>query len=72
VKTFIVREGTSLQFRAECFNLANHPNFQAPGTNYRRIFDGSTQGNLVSTAVGALTATTTSSRQIQLGLKLVF
>jgi len=73
MKTTRIREGMDLQFRAECFNLANHPNFQAPSTNYRRIFDGSTQGNLVSNTVGTLTApTTTSSRQIQFGLKLVF
>ena len=71
-KNFVIREGKDLQFRAECFNLANHPNFQAPSTTYRRIFDGSAQGALVSSAVGALTATTTSSRQIQFGLKLVF
>jgi hypothetical protein len=72
-KNFPIREGKDLQFRAECFNLANHPNFQAPSTNYRRIFDGSAAGQLVSTAVGALTApTTTSSRQIQFGLKFVF
>ena len=72
VKSFAIREGMDLQFRTECFNLANHPNFQAPSTNYRRIFDGTANGQLVSTAVGALTATTTTSRQIQFGLKLVF
>ena len=71
-KNFRIREGTDLQFRAESFNLANHPNFQAPSANTRRIFDGTAQGQLVSTAVGALTATTTASRQIQFGLKLVF
>jgi hypothetical protein len=71
-KNFRIRERGELQFRAETFNLANHPNFQAPATNYRRIFDGTTNGQLVSTAVGALTATTTASRQIQFGLKLVF
>ena len=30
MKTFAVREGHSLQFRAECFNFANHPNFFIP------------------------------------------
>ena len=71
-KNFAVRESINLQLRVEGFNLANHPNFQAPGANYRRIFDGSAQGALVSSAVGVLTATTTHSRQIQFGLKLVF
>jgi hypothetical protein len=70
-KNFQITEGKRLQFRAECFNLANHPNFQAPPTSTRRIFDG--QGQLVSTSVGALNPpTATTSRQIQFGLKFIF
>jgi len=30
LKTFPIREGHSLQFRAECFNFPNHPNFFIP------------------------------------------
>jgi hypothetical protein len=30
MKTFAVREGHSLQFRVECFNFPNHPNFFIP------------------------------------------
>jgi len=29
-KDFRVSESTRLQFRAECFNALNHPNFQLP------------------------------------------
>ena len=69
VKHFKITEVKNLQFRAECFNLANHPNFQAPSTTTRQIFN--LAGQLSSTA-GVLTQTTTSSRQIQFALKLVF
>lgn len=54
------------QFRLEFFNVLNHPNFAAPASI---IYDSN--GNLVSN-VGKITATSTPSRQIQLGLKLVF
>ena len=30
MKTFAIREGHSLQFRAECFNFPNHANFFIP------------------------------------------
>ena len=69
VKNFPVRESMNLQFRAEAFNLANHPNFQAPSLATLEIF--SLAGQLSPTA-GQLTSTTTSSRQIQFALKLVF
>ncbi len=57
------------QFRTEVFNILNHPNFEAPNINFRRIFDGS--GNLLPT-FGQLTNTTSTSRQIQFGLKFIF
>src|SRR5450759_2002462 len=65
-KTTAIKERASLQFRAEAFNLFNHPNFGQP-TN-----------NLASSAFGQILATRTSrgdlgsSRQLQLGLKLIF
>jgi hypothetical protein len=70
VKNTRLTESLNLQFRAEFFNLLNHPNFQVPplvtGTD---IFESNTTPN--STA-GLLTSTTTSSRQIQLGAKLIW
>ncbi|MCL6545362.1 MAG: carboxypeptidase regulatory-like domain-containing protein [Bryobacteraceae bacterium] len=60
-------ERQSVRFRAETFNLTNHPNFQVPSV--RALFDSSL--NRVGSA-GQITATTTSSRQIQLALRYEF
>jgi hypothetical protein len=71
-KHFHVAGEMELQFRAEFFNILNHPNFEAPSVspiNSRRIFDSG--GNL-SASFGGLPRTTTTSRQIQFGLKFLF
>jgi hypothetical protein len=57
------------QFRAEFFNVFNHTNLQAPLNN--NTFTTVNADNTVSGA-GVLDSTTTTSRQIQLGLKLTF
>jgi hypothetical protein len=63
-----ISESFNVQFRAEFFNVMNHPNFQPPLDN-KVLFN--TDGSPVSTA-GQITATSTTSRQIQLGLKLIW
>ena len=65
-KQFRLAERVRLQFRAEMFNALNHPNFAIP--SQRTVFSSS--GPVAS--AGLITATTTSSRQLQLGLKLTF
>jgi hypothetical protein len=65
-KQFSVTDRIRLQFRAELFNALNHPNFAIP--SQRTVFSSS---GPVSSA-GLITATTTSSRQLQLGLKATF
>jgi hypothetical protein len=70
VKNNRITESFNLQFRAEIFNLLNRANFQVPplvtGTD---TFDSAGAPNPTA---GLLTSTTTSSRQIQLGLKLIW
>ena len=61
-------ETARLQFRAEMFNLLNRANFQPPLPN-NSLFN--TKGALLATA-GVITSTATTSRQIQLALRLVW
>jgi hypothetical protein len=56
------------QFRAEFFNILNHPNF-APPLDNRNIFDSA--GVRVGNA-GLITSTQTPSRQIQFAVKLIW
>jgi hypothetical protein len=58
-------ERFKVQFRTEVFNALNHPNFALPSNT--DVFDST--GAPTGTA-GLLTATSTSSREIQFGLKL--
>lgn len=64
-KTFAVREGWNLQFRAEAFNALNHTTFTTPTLG---VFAGTTY----STSAALITRTATSSRQLQFALKLTF
>jgi TonB dependent receptor len=63
-----ISEAFNVQFRAEFFNILNHPNFQPPLDNLT-IFNQN--GTSVSGA-GAIDATTTDPRQIQLALKVIW
>jgi hypothetical protein len=69
-------ETGKLQFRVEIFNILNHANFDALDTNTGRVFTGTLTDPAGAAApvanVGKITATATSSRQIQLALKIVF
>jgi hypothetical protein len=78
LKATQVSEHLRAQFRAEFFNALNRANFATP--NPVVFSSGPTQGNasnqtaaiVASPTAGVITATATTSRQVQFGLKLLF
>ena len=58
-KNFRVSESKSFDFRAEVFNIMNHPNFGSPNTQW-------------DTALFGVVTSALDSRQVQLGLKYIF
>jgi hypothetical protein len=61
--------GGQLQLRLELFNLLNRPNFATPD---RVVFAAATASESPLSTAGRITRTVTSSRQVQLGAKLLF
>jgi hypothetical protein len=57
-KDFRITERFALQFRAEFFNLLNHPNFGLPS------------GSIGSSAAGTITTEITNAREAQFALRL--
>jgi hypothetical protein len=75
-KVKFLGEAGSVQFRAEIFNILNHPNFDMPNPN---TFDGTIFGNTLGPfsaspngTAGQITGVIGSPRQIQLALKVIF
>jgi hypothetical protein len=67
LKNTAISERVNFQFRAEFFNLLNRANFAMPNAV---VFSSATTS--ASPTAGVITATSTTSRQIQLGLKLIW
>ena len=65
LKNTSISERVSVQFRVEFFNALNHTNLGVPNPI---VFTGTT----FSPSAGLITTTATTSRQIQLGLKLIY
>jgi Carboxypeptidase regulatory-like domain len=66
-KRFSISERVELQFRAELFNILNHTNLNTPNPV---VYAAATGGP--SPTAGVVTSTATTSRQVQLGLKLLW
>jgi hypothetical protein len=65
-----IAEHINLQFRAEFFNIFNHPDFSNPTVTLYTATAGG--GATVSPNFDKITSTTNTARQIQFGLKLLF
>jgi hypothetical protein len=63
-----ISENFNAQFRVEAFNLFNHPNFNAPIDN-SSLFD---QTGAPIAGAGMIDSTSTSSREIQFAVKLIW
>ena len=59
-KTFLFTERLRLEFRAEAFNLFNHPQYGFPDTT------------ITDPGYGQITGTRLAAREVQFGLKLIF
>jgi Carboxypeptidase regulatory-like domain/TonB dependent receptor len=75
-KTIPINERFQLQFRAEIFNIFNHPNFNAPGFGGNGVVAISGSTNFVNPStfgeIGSTRDDPYDPRQIQFALKLVF
>jgi hypothetical protein len=75
LKNATLRERLHAQFRIEYFNLLNHTNFTTPNAV---VFSSGptpakpTAAAVISPTAGVMTATATTSRQLQFALKLLF
>jgi hypothetical protein len=63
-----ISESFNIQFRAEFFNIFNRANFQGP-LDFLTVLN---QDGTPAAAAGTIDATTTTSRQIQFGLKIIW
>ena len=67
MKVFSITERVRLQFRAEAFNVFNHPYFTLPNSNVSSPSFGS-----IPPAGSTLNSNTATNRELQLALKLIF
>jgi len=71
LKNTRIRESLNLQFRAEIFNLLNRANFNTPNLIVFTPPTATNPSGLSGTA-GAITSTSTTARQVQFALKLLW
>jgi hypothetical protein len=68
-KRIALKERYTVQFRAEIFNIFNRPNFNNPNPV---VYAAAAPVLSPSPTAGVITGTSTSSRQVQFGLKLLW
>jgi hypothetical protein len=74
-KAIPINERINMQFRAEFFNILNHPNFNAPNFGGNGVTAVGNSGNFTSSTFGEIGSTRDAPydpRQIQFALKLYF
>jgi hypothetical protein len=74
-KAFQFSERFSMQFRAEFFNILNHPNFNAPNFGGNGVVSVGGSGDYTSSTFGAIGSTRDAPfdpRQIQFAVKLYY
>jgi hypothetical protein len=74
-KNIPINERFSMQFRAEFFNIVNHPNFNAPGFGGNGVVSIANSTNFNNSNFGAIGSTRdapNAPRQIQFALKLYY
>lgn len=67
MKDTAVTESLNVEFRAEFFNILNRPNFNTPN-----LIVFTQPAGAPATTAGIITSTSTNTRQIQFGLKLLW
>ncbi len=80
VKDWKFKERLTTQFRAEFFNILNHPNFANPYGSYTTYYNNDPSGGsgfgcgcvTPDAAAGNFVLGAGGARDIQLGLKLIF
>ena len=70
IKNVALQGSSSIQFRAEVFNLTNRPNFGQPNANV--FIQTASGGGAYNPTAGRITTLAGTSRQIQFALKLLF
>ena len=69
MKSVVLKGDAHLEIRIEVFNVLNRANFAVPT---RAVFAGATQNEAPLATAGQVLRTVNSSRQVQLGIKVLF
>ena len=69
-KNFALKEGISLQFRIDAYNIFNHPSFANPNTG--ESFAANSSGILTPTSAASITSTENGARAFQLDARISF